>query len=102
MVIVVPPFAKGQYRHPKTVGGQLAGDETLRAPHVRCGVHKPSGMQADDGAQKNATHYARPSADGVQDWAAYRNWHPMVLADPHIKFLLAQVRNIRQQFRSIL
>jgi len=39
VVIVVPALAKSQHGNPETVGGSIAGEEALRAPHVSGRIH---------------------------------------------------------------
>jgi len=62
VVVIVPTFAKGEKSHPKAIPGKITRSEALRAPHVRGGIHKPGGVQADDGAQENAPHHPGPAA----------------------------------------
>ena len=53
MVIIVPALSEGEYGDPETVGRVIAGAEALRSPHMCCGVHQPSGVETDDGTEKD-------------------------------------------------
>lgn len=53
VMIVVPSFAEGKQGDPKTVFRCIVRQETPRSPHVRCGIDQPSGVQAEDGSQKD-------------------------------------------------
>lgn len=54
VMIIVPSFSERQHSNPKAVGRHIASGEPLRAPHMCCGIDKPSGVETYDRAQKNA------------------------------------------------
>src|SRR5262245_58324934 len=68
---------------------------------MRGGIHEPRGMEADHGTQKNTPQETRPSADGQCEHSQSHNRHPMVIGDPHMKFMFAKVGNVGQEVGSI-
>src|SRR5713101_5977548 len=97
MMIVVPLFSEGKHSNPEAVGRCIAGEESLRSPHVCCGVHEPSGVETDDRTEKDAPKQAGPSTDckNRQNQDGQRN--PVQLADPHLEFVFAKVWNKGQK-----
>src|SRR6476620_10292728 len=61
-------------------------------------IHQPGAMQSNYGSEKNSPKQVRPAADGKNGQSKYGERHPMPLADPHLKFILAKVGHKRKQF----
>ena len=97
MVVVVPAFTEGKYCDPKAVPRCVGGVETTRPPHVRCGVHQPRGMQAEDCPEENSPQQERQSTDKEEDDAETYHRKPMPSADPHMEPIFSQVRNQRKK-----
>src|ERR1700757_518582 len=57
MVIVVPSFTEGEYRHQEVVRGEIASRKPPRSPHVRNRIHRPGRVQPDHGAHENSPHH---------------------------------------------
>ena len=66
MVIIVPPFAKGQQRDPPIIPRIIVGNEAARAPHVCSRVNQPCRMQVESDAEENAPHQIWPTAEDEQ------------------------------------
>src|ERR1700734_1097950 len=97
MMIVVPTLAKANVSHPPEVARIVVSREALRAPHVGSGIHEPGRVQQENRAEEEAPHQQRPSANRQEGNADPDDGHIMILTDPHVKLVFAQVRNVGQQ-----
>src|SRR5260370_7239167 len=66
------------------------------------GVDQPCRVQTNDCAQENAPHHKLPSAKGEKNDTESHDWNPVPAADPGVELIFAKIRNIRQQFRSMI
>src|SRR5260370_28566045 len=66
------------------------------------GVDQPCCVQTNDCAQENAQHHKLPSAKGEKNDTESHDWSPEPEADPGAELVFAKIRNIRQQFRSMI
>src|SRR5271169_5007159 len=98
VMVIVPAFAEAQVGNPPQIARVVIGSEALGAPHVRPRIYKPSRMQEKHGAQENSPEHDRPAANGQQNYAQHCYRYPVILANPEVKLVLAQVGNVRQQF----
>ena len=60
MVIVVPALTEGKDGDPETVRRGVASKKTPGSPHVRCGIHQPSGVQTDNCPKEDAPKHEGP------------------------------------------
>ncbi len=97
VVIVMPALAEREHGDPEAVSGSIAGDEALRAPHVRCGIYEPRAVQAVDRPEEHAPQQVGHSAEGEQENAEHHLWNPVPLADPNVEFVFSKVGNVREQ-----
>src|SRR5271165_1413344 len=97
VMVIVPAFAKGENGHPKAIPGKITSCETLRAPYVRGGIHEPGGVHTEDGAQENAPHQPGQAPDEIENHREDNRGNCVPLADPQMKFVFAQIGNVRKQ-----
>src|SRR5271165_2991632 len=108
VMIVVPAFAEREHGHHEVIRGGVAGNETARAPDVRCRIHQPSGMQTQSGAQEDSPEYARKaamdaapecSAKSVQKSRQDDDGYVMIFGDPYMKLVFGQIRHVTRKRR---
>src|SRR5579864_4229775 len=95
-MIVVPALPEGEDGNPEAVCRRIAGEESLRAPHVSCGVYEPCGMETDDDTEKDTPKKEGQPADCKKRRTQQGQWDPVPFADPDVELVLAKIRDKRQ------
>src|SRR5690349_6582502 len=93
VMVVVPAFAKGQQGDPKTVFGSVVGEEATRAPHMRGGIYKPGGVQADNSSQEEAPQKAGEAAQRKDNYSQETERNPMPFGNPKMELVFTQIGN---------
>src|SRR5580704_3986611 len=62
-----------------------------------CGIHEPSGVEPNDRPKEDTPKHKGPSADCKKRHTNCCQRKPVPFADPHMKFVFAKFRHVRQQ-----
>src|SRR6266545_3112543 len=102
VMVVVPPLAEGEERHPPVVGRVIARREAARAPDVRRRVDEPCRVEADGRAEEDAPEDVGNAAQGEQAEANDDVRDPVPVGKEHVHAILAEVRAVLREDRGVV
>jgi hypothetical protein len=97
VMIIVPALAEGEESDKEIVGGMIAGGEAARTPDVRGGIDEPGGVEAENGAEKDAPEEKRPSANRQKDEAEDNHGNIVVLGDPDVETIFGEIGDVTSE-----
>jgi len=54
VVVIMPPLAESQERHPEAIPGGVVSGKPPRSPHMSSRIHEPGGVEAEDSTKEDA------------------------------------------------
>src|SRR6187402_1394806 len=97
VMVVVPPLAERQQRHPPVVRRIVARLEAPRSPLVGRRVHEPGGVQTDGRAEKDSPEHVRDAAVGEEPRANEDVGGPVPPGKRDVDAIASQIRYIARE-----